>query len=82
MWTAKQHAQAVGEGWKLTTTFDNGDIHPFYDIVDHGPKFPNAKFAKIAVIEAAKHGSALHQQALRLELESRQRPATPARKKR
>lgn len=81
MWTAEQHAQAVGDGWKLVTTIDNGDTRPLYDIVNHGPKFPNAKFASIAVIEAAKRGSALHQQALRLVLESRQRPATPKGKK-
>jgi hypothetical protein len=75
VWSKEQQARARGEGWCLATTINNGDAHPMWDIAAHGPKFKNDQTAALAVIAAAKTGSAFHQQTLKLVLDSRVRKA-------
>lgn len=75
MWDSTHQTRANAEGWGLVTTFENGDPHPVWDIVAHGPKFKTAKSAGAAVVEAARRGGAIHQHALKLVTQSRMRPA-------
>lgn len=69
----KQQAQANSEGWRLVTTFNNGDTHPLWDIVVFGGKFKSDRDASLAVINAGRNGSTLHQQAMKLVADSRMR---------
>jgi hypothetical protein len=73
MWTKDQQAQAAPEGWRLVTTFNLGDNHPLWDIATVGPRFTTDRDASLAVIDAAKRGSAFHQRALQLVASSRMR---------
>lgn len=75
MWDSSHQERANAEGWGLVTTFENGDVHPVWDIVVHGTKFKSAQAAGVAVIEAARRGGAIHQHALKLVTQSRMRPA-------
>lgn len=61
------------------TTFNNGDDHPLWDVCIHGPRFSTDRAASLFVIEAAKQGSTLHQNAMQLVASSRMR--TPKGKK-
>lgn len=65
--------RANAEGWRLVTTFNNGDTHPLWDIVAFGGKFKSDRDASLAVINAARNGSALHQTAMKLVADSRMR---------
>lgn len=69
----KQQAQANTEGWRLVTTFNNGDTHPLWDIAVFGGKFKSDRAASLAVINAARNGSTLHQTAMKLVADSRMR---------
>lgn len=73
MWDQSQQDRAKAEGWKLVTTFNNGDTHPMWDITPHGGSFKNDRAACQAVIALAKQGGALHQHALKLVVQSRAR---------
>jgi hypothetical protein len=81
MFDPKQQAAANEDGWRLVTTFNNGDTHPLWDIATFGPKFQSDRAACVAVIDAAKRGGAIHQQALKLVANSRMRPVKPKGKK-
>jgi hypothetical protein len=74
MWDSTNQTKAMGEGWKLVTTFNNGDKHPMWDVVSHGPRFKDDQTAVRAVVDAAKRGGAIHQHALKLVTDSRMRP--------
>jgi hypothetical protein len=71
MWTKDHHERSTLEGWTLVTTFVDRDPHPLYDIVPAGPRFDTEQAASLAVIDAAKRGGAIHQEALRLVMASR-----------
>jgi hypothetical protein len=73
MFDQKQNDQANSEGWRLVTTFNNGDTHPLWDIAVFGPKFKSDRDASLAVINAGRAGSSLHQQAMKLVADSRLR---------
>ena len=83
MWTQANHDQAKAEGWRLVTTFNLGDSHPMYDVASfEGSRLPNDQTAVLAVIEMAKRGSTLHQQALKLVIASRAKPQPKTKGKR
>lgn len=73
MFDKAQNEHAAREGWRLVTTFNNGDTHPLWDIATVGPKFSSDRAASLAVISAGRQGSALHQQAMKLVADSRLR---------
>ena len=73
MFDKAMQARAETEGWKLVTTFNNGDDHPFLDIV------PATSITW--VIQRAKTGSLFHQGVLRMVAESRLRASKPKGKK-
>lgn len=75
MWTKDQHAQSLVGGWRLVTTFNNGETHPYYDIVPQGDAFKTEREASLAVIDAAKRGVLICQEALRLVMASRVKPS-------
>ena len=79
MLDATQIKQAAAEGWALVTTFENGSNQPLWDVVRSGTRFASNQLASLAVIDAAKRGGALHQQALHLVHSSRI-PTTKAKK--
>jgi hypothetical protein len=66
--------RANAEGWRLVTTVESGDTHPLWDITRLDGRFATDKDAAMSVIDAAKRGSAFHQQTLKLVLDSRVRP--------
>lgn len=74
MWDEAKQTKANSEGWRLVTTVNNRDNHPFWDIASHGPRYATDQAATLAVIDAAKRGGALHQHALKLVTQSRVRP--------
>jgi len=76
MWDTALQDRAKLEGWMLVTTFDNGSTHPMWDITPHGGGvFKDAHAALRGVIGLAKQGGTLHQQALKLVVQSRARPS-------
>ncbi len=81
MFDTTQLDLAKADGWKLVTTFDNGDTHPVWDIAAHGAKFSSDRAAAVAVVDAARRGGTLHQQALKLVAESRLRTPSKGKKK-
>lgn len=56
------------EGWKLTTTIDNGTTRPYYDIV--GLTMSDRDACRF-VMRQAKTNSSLHLEAIRLVMHSR-----------
>lgn len=82
MWEPLHEEQANAQGWRLVTTINSGDSHPYWDIATFGERFKSDHAAFAAVLDAAKRGGALHQHALKLVAASRARPAKPAPKRR
>lgn len=73
MWTKADQSRANEEGWRLVTTFNNGDTHPLWDIAMHGPKFKTDRDASLAVIASGRRGSTFHATAMKLVADSRMR---------
>lgn len=81
MWDSIHVKQALAEGWRLQTTFDNGSTHPYWDVVAADKSFSSNHVALAAVIEKALRGGKLHQLALKLVVTSRARKSPNGRSK-
>lgn len=60
--------RAKSEGWRLATTVNSGERHPFYMVAGVAPHSDKAAIAH--VINLARSHSKFHQNALRIAAES------------
>lgn len=73
MWTEEQNIRAQAEGWCMALTVDDGKpiSTAYYEVYDHGPKFPNRRQAMGFVVNQAQMKSKFHIEALGLRAASR-----------
>lgn len=82
-WDKVMAEQAAKEGWRLTTTINNGSTHPFYDVVRMPTSgFKDDKAALHLVLGMANRNSPLHRHAMHLITTSRVQPKAEPKAKR
>lgn len=79
-WTDVAQFQARTEGWHLADTIDNGEVHVYLRISPVDARFKNTYEAAAHVVEQARRGGKLHQQALQVSTMSRVRPTVRKKK--